>query len=171
MISRDAAPMKTMLVLISYHHGNTAKVADALARVLEAPITAPEQVKPDELEQYDLVGFGSGIYDGKHHKALLDLAERLPEAGGRKVFLFSTSAIVNDDKVAKDHSALRERLQARGYSIVGEFACKGLDTNSFLRYFGGLNKGRPNADDLAYAAEFARGLMGERTVGSRLSMD
>jgi len=37
-----------------------------------------------------------------------------------------------------------------------EFGCRGFNTNSFLRFFGGLNKGRPNAEDLRNAEEFAR---------------
>jgi hypothetical protein len=54
------------------------------------------------------------------------------------------------------HSALRERLRAKGYAIVGEFLCAGLNTNSLLKYFGGLNKGRPDAEDLRHAEEFAQ---------------
>jgi flavodoxin len=159
MTPKDAPPRRVLLVLRSYHHNNTGKVANAMAEALHAPIKGPEQVLPGEFDRYDLIGFGSGIYDGMHHRALLDLADHLPEVEGRKAFLFSTSAIVNDDKVAKDHSSLRERLRSKGYEIVGEFACKGFNTNSFLKYFGGLNKGRPNAEDLAHAEEFARGLV------------
>lgn len=158
MTSKATRPLRSLLVLMSYHHRNTEKVANVFAKCLDAPIKTPPQLMPEEIREYDLVGFGSGIYDGMHHKALLELADRLPEARGMKVFLFSTSAIVNEDKVAKDHSTLRERLWSKGYEIVDEFACKGLDTNSFLKYFGGINKGRPNAEDLKLAEDFAIGL-------------
>lgn len=154
----DTRPMKALLVLMSYHHKNTERVAEVMAMVLDAPIRSPHDVRTEELITNDLIGFGSGIYDGKHHKALLDLADRLPTTTGKRVFLFSTSAIVNDEKVAKDHAALREKLQRKGYVIVDEFACKGFNTNSFLKYFGGLNKGRPSVEDLTEAREFARGL-------------
>jgi hypothetical protein len=60
------------------------------------------------------------------------------------------------DKVAEDHSLLREKLESKGYIILDEFACKGFNTNSFLRHFGGMNKGRPNAEDLKNAEEFAQ---------------
>ncbi len=53
---------------------------------------------------------------------------------------------------------LKEKLQSKGYVIVDEFSCPGFNTNSFLKYFGGLNKGRPNAEDLKRAEEFARNL-------------
>jgi hypothetical protein len=62
---------------------------------------------------------------------------------------------------AKSHSALREKLISRGYAIIGEYSCAGFNTNSFLGFFGGLNKGRPNAEDLSRAEEFGRSLKGE----------
>jgi len=62
------------------------------------------------------------------------------------------------EKVANDHSTLREKLQSKGYMIVDEFACKGFNTNSFMRYLGGMNKGRPNAEDLEHTEEFAQNL-------------
>jgi len=36
--------------------------------------------------------------------------------------------------------------------------CPGFNTNSFLKFFGGINKGRPNASDLKRAEEFAKKL-------------
>ena len=150
--------MKHLLILFSYHHKNTEKIATVIAKVLDAQIKAPQQIQIEELQEYNLIGFGSGIYDEKHHKLLLDLADKLPQVTNRKAFIFSTSAIMGKDKVAKDHSLLREKLQSKGYVIVDEFACKGFNTNSFLKYFGGMNKGRPNAEDLKHAEEFAQNL-------------
>jgi len=150
--------MKSLLVLFSYHHNNTEKVANVFAKVLDAQIKTPQQINPEELQEYTLIGFGSGIYGGKHHKLLLDLADTLPQITNRKAFIFSTSAMTGKAKVAKDHSLLREKLQSKGYTIIDEFSCKGFNTNSFLRYFGGMNKGRPNAEDLKHAEEFAQNL-------------
>jgi flavodoxin len=150
--------MKSLLVLFSYHHNNTEKIAKVFAEVLDAQIKTPRQTNPEEFQEYSLIGFGSGIYGEKHHRTLLDLADKLPQVTDRKAFIFSTSAIMGEEKVAKDHSTLREILQSKGYTIVGEFACKGFNTNSFMRYLGGMNKGRPNADDLKNAEEFAQNL-------------
>ena len=150
--------MKSLLVLFSYHHNNTEKIANVFAKVLDAQIKTPQQIKPEELQEYNLIGFGSGIYGEKHHKLLLDLADRLPQVTNRKAFIFSTSAIMGKEKVANDHSTLREKLQSKGYIIVDEFACKGFNTNSFMKYLGGMNKGRPNAEDLKNAEEFALNL-------------
>jgi flavodoxin len=150
--------IQSLLVLYSYHHMNTEKIARVMAKVLNAQIKLPQQINPEELEEYTLIGFGSGIYGAKHHKSLLDLADRLPRVNNKKAFIFSTSAIMGKGKVAEDHSTLREKLEAKGYKIVDEFACKGFNTNSFLKIFGGMNKGRPNAGDLKAAEEFALNL-------------
>ncbi len=150
--------MKSLLVLYSYHHNNTEKIANVFAKVLDAQIKSPQQINLEELQEYSLIGFGSGIYGEKHHKLLLDLADNLPQVSNKMAFIFSTSAIMGKDKVAKDHLLLREKLQSKGYKIVDEFSCKGFNTNSFMKYFGGMNKGRPNAEDLKHAEVFAQNL-------------
>ena len=99
----------------------------------------------NELCEYNLIGLGSGIDSGRHYKELLDFAGKLAPLPGKKCFLFSTSAIQGDAKVAKDHRALREIMLSKGYEVVGEFSCPGYNTNSFLKYIGGMNRGRPNA--------------------------
>jgi flavodoxin len=137
--------------------------------VLDTQIKKPWEVNPEELQNYDLIGFGSGIYDGKHHEALLDLAEKLPQITKRKAFIFSTS--FNTWEWVKSHSSLREKLKSKGYDIVDEFNCPGWDTNSdyksgiilamvsvVVKLLGGLHKGRPNAEDLKKAEEFAQKL-------------
>ena len=150
--------MKSLLILYSYHHNNTEKIAKVFAKVLDSQIKKPLEINPEELQEYDIIGFGSGIYGDKHHRSLLDLADGLPIVTNRKAFLFSTSALTGKAKVAKDHSRLREKLQSKGYTIVDEFQCKGFNTNSFMKFFGGMNKGRPDAEDLKYAEEFAQNL-------------
>ena len=60
--------------------------------------------------------------------------------------------------VAKNHSLLREKLQSKGYTIVDEFSCAGFNTNSYLKLIGGINKGRPNAEDLKDGEAFAQNL-------------
>jgi len=147
--------MKSLIVVHSYHHYNTQKVAQAMAKVLDAQVKSSQQTNPEELNQYDLVGFGAGIDSGKHYKEILDFADALPQVTDKKAFIFSTSGITGEKKLAKDHSALRGKLQSKGYLIIDEFQCKGFNTNSFLKYFGGINKGRPNSEDLKHAEEFA----------------
>jgi flavodoxin len=151
--------MDTLLVVYSYHHQNTLKVAEVFAKGLEAKIVTPQQTDPQELQEYGLIGFGAGIDSGKHYKPLLDFADQLPNVIDKKAFIFSTSGVSNPEYKAKIHTALREKLQTKGYTIVDEFNCHGFNTNSFLKFFGGMNKGRPNIEDLKNAEEFAKNLL------------
>ena len=144
--------------MYSYHHKNTQKVAEVLAKVLDAQVKSPQETGSDELNKYDLIGFGAGIDSGKHYSELLDFADALPQVIEKKAFIFSTSGMTGEKKLAKDHSPLREKLQSKGYLIVNEFQCKGFNTNSFLKYFGGIHKGRPNSEDLKHAEAFAEKL-------------
>lgn len=150
---------KSLVIVFSYHHHNTEKIARAIAGVLGAAVRTPQQVSPEELAAYDLVGFGSGIYGATFGPPILDLAERLPQSQGKQAFLFSTygapAFIANREFVEKNHDQIRQKLQAKGYMVIGEFGCAGYNTNSFLKYFGGLNKGRPNAEDIRNAEAFA----------------
>ena len=150
---------KSLIVLFSYHHNNTEKVAKVIAKVLNAEIKTPQQINPEELQDYDLIGFGSGIYSAKHDESILELADELPEANNKNAFLFSTAGITGESKKTKDHRILREILESKGYIVLDEFQCKGFNTNSFLRLFGGMNKNRPNIEDLKNAGEFAKGLI------------
>ena len=85
---KESSQMKSLVVVFSYHHNNTEKIANACAKVLGAEVKTPQQVKPEEIAEYDLVGFGSGIYSATFDPSVLDLADRLPRAGTTKAFLF-----------------------------------------------------------------------------------
>lgn len=143
--------MRTLIIYTSVHHGNTGKVAQAMAGALGADMADAAGAEPGLIDRYDLIGFGSGIYHGRHHQTLFRFVEMLPEVDGSLAFVFSTSG----RGVAQDHTALKQVLEAKGFRIVGDFVCKGWDTYTVLGLVGGINKGRPDARDLAHAAEFA----------------
>lgn len=147
--------MNSIIVLYSYHHNNTKKVANAISKVIGAVIKAPSEINLNEIQNYDLIGFGSGIDSGKHYKELLNFVSNLEPVEGKKCFIFSTSAIQGQKKVAKDHSTIRDSLESKGYIVMGEFSCKGYNTNSFLKFFGGMNKNHPNELDIEKANTFA----------------
>ena len=155
--------LRSLVVVFSYHHNNTKKIANACAKVLGAEVKTPKQVKPEEIAEYDLVGFGSGIYSATFDPSVLDLADRLPQVSSKKAYLFSTygapAFVANREFIEKNHQQIREKLKAKGYTVIGEFGCAGWNTNSFLKYFGGLNKGKPDAEDLRNAEAFARDMM------------
>lgn len=151
--------MKTLIICESVHHGNTKKIADAMAGPLQAEVKKPGEIDAGKPADYDLIGFGSGIYMGKHHKNLLKLADAMPELKGKKAFIFSTSG--GDNENFKNHAALKAKLEAKGLPIVDEFNCRGWDTFGPLVLIGGLNKGRPDEGDLEKARQFAARVAGK----------
>jgi len=147
--------MKTLIILYSSHHHNTEKVAKMMAQTLDAIMKTPQQIIPEEIEKYDLIGFGSGIYNQRHHQRLFDLVNKLPIQNQKKAFVFSTSTF----GMLVQHKQLKEKLIEKGFNIVGEFSCPGFMNYSFIKYFfGGISKGRPNAKDIQKATEFAKNI-------------
>ncbi len=154
--------MKSLIVCVSVSHGNTRRVADRMAEVLHAEVAEPEAVDPDALQDYDLVGFGSGIYFLAVHPRLWRLVGRLPRVDGIGAFTFFTSGAREVPLVGYSRP-IRRRLASKGFGVLDSFSCRGFDTAGPLRFVGGLNKGRPNDRDLDRAAAFALRLR-ERVV-------
>jgi flavodoxin len=150
--------MKALIIYISVHHGNTEKVAKVMANALDAALLEVKQANASMVGQYDLIGFGSGIYFGKHHESLLDFVDKLPVLRNKKAFIFSTSGLRKIPFVHNFDKPLRKKLQRKGFDIIGEFSCRGLDTYRATKLVGGVNKGRPNVEDLKQAEDFASGL-------------
>ena len=133
-----------------------------MASILGAETKTLDQTSPNDLSEYDLVGFGSGVYFGKLHKGLLEFADKVPQVNGKNAFIFSTSGRAG--KSAADfHNALRSTLSSKGYTILGEFSCPGFDTFGLLKIGGGIKKGRPNQDDLKQAETFAQSMQKNET--------
>ena len=156
--------VSTFIVYKSYHRLNTEKIAKAMAGAMNAQLTKVEDVPPEALAGYDLIGFGSGIYGLKHHKALIELIEAMP-AMDKSVFVFSTSGNVRE----VNHKLIKEKLTEKGCHIVGEFTCFGefagalrlnKDWKGALAFIGGKNRGHPDEKDLENARAFAKGLVG-----------
>ncbi|MFA4855366.1 MAG: flavodoxin family protein [archaeon] len=146
--------MKALVVFKSYHHGNTKKVAEAIAPVLNAKLLGLDGAKASDLNGFDLIGFGSGIYAFNVHGSLLKFIESLQMQNGKKCFVFSTSGSGNPGQ----HKKAVEALKAKGFEILGEFSCKGFDTFGPFKLMGGMAKGHPDHEDLENAKSFAERL-------------
>lgn len=144
--------MKTLIIYLSIHHNNTKKIAKAIARVLKADLVKVEKAKPMLLKNYDVVGFGSGIYMWKHHQSLLDFVKKIPKQNNKKAFIFSTRGA---KMIKTGHSKLKSLLITKGFSIIDEFSCPGWDTFGPLKFVGGLNKKKPDKKDIIKAQDFA----------------
>lgn len=164
MTAASNSSARVALVVASVHHGNTRSVAEAMASVLHADIMSPEEVTPDTLSQYDLVGFGSGIYFGRHHFSLRQLVssvDQLPKQG----FIFSTAGLPFLARMF--HWSLRRALIRQGCRVLDEFSCRGWDTVGPLILFCGINRNHPNASDLDRSRQFALNTLGKIALASK----
>lgn len=147
--------MKTLIIYQSIHHGNTEKIAKKIAEVLGADLKKPNEVKPEDLAAYDLIGFGSGIYFVRYHASVLRFLKNLPDMAGKKAFCFST----HGNKMKGWNLGFIKLLAQKGFKVVGDFECQGFDTWGPFKLIGGTGKGLPNDNDLSLAAEFAKSIM------------
>ncbi|MDE6104545.1 MAG: flavodoxin [Clostridia bacterium] len=142
--------MKILVVIKSKHQGNTQKIAEAMAEVAPVTITMLEDVKNYKLSEYDIVGFGSGIYFGKHDKELLKFVEGVCDKKAYS-FVFSTSGTKSFEK---NNSALVKLLESKNKVVLGSFGCQGLDKFFIFKLGGGLNKNHPDMEDFEAAQQF-----------------
>ena len=143
------------------------QVAQRIANVLDTTVADPQDavISPDEGSM--MIGIGSGIYWGRFHSVVRHWVRNLPkDAGsGHQAFIFSTSGL--PFLAAFYHLPLKRALRKKGFSVIGEFCCRGHDTFGPLWLFGGLNRKHPNDSDLQRAEEFARQLSGRSHSGPR----
>jgi len=147
--------MRAVVVYMSVHKGNTRKIGEVIAERLGGKFIKAVEADVKDLLNYDLLGFGSGIYIGRNHVALLKLLDEFPKVQDKYAFIFSTSALPKIPIIHDYHKALRKRLLRKGFEILGEFTCRGYSTHGPLKLFGGINRGRPNKNDLEAASRFA----------------
>lgn len=149
--------MKILIIYNSVHKGNTEKIARTMAESIEADILSYNEVDKYNILDYDLVGFGSGIYYGKPGKDFVEFIESLPIVKNKRAFVFTTSGKGDSSYSEK----LADKVSENGFKIVGKFSCKALDAWGPLKLIGGKNKGRPNSDDLKSAQNFVSELVGK----------
>jgi len=141
--------MKTAIVYYSQHHGNTKKLIDAIAAQYEVTLIDAAQTPSASLEDYDRIGFASGIYYSKFHKSVLQIAEQdLPE--GKEVFFLYTYGARKDGYT----KSIAEVVRKKSARILGEFGCPGLDTFGPFKLVGGIAKGHPSQEDCGGAVRF-----------------
>lgn len=141
--------MKSAIVYASTHHGNTRKLAEFLARTHSATLIDAEAVSTADLSGYDLVALASGIAWGRFYDSVEKLADTCLPAGTPVCFLYTCAA------ASRDFAAhTRQIAAARGAVCLDTFACRGFNTYGPWKLVGGMNRGRPNDEDLRGASEF-----------------
>lgn len=142
--------MKILIIISSTHMGNTRKIAEAMAQAAPVTIAEIENVSDYNLHDYDIVGFGSGIYFGKHDKNIMEFVN---EASDNKAytFVFSTSGA---SAFEKNNKPLVDLLKSKNKIVLGCFGCKGFDKFGPFKLVGGINKGHPNEKDFKESQKF-----------------
>ena len=73
--------MKTAICYYSRHHGNTRKVLAAMAQGSGVDLIDVTSRVAVHLEDYDCIGFASGIYYSKFQETVLDFARQYVPRG------------------------------------------------------------------------------------------
>ena len=141
---------KVAIIYISTHHKNTEKVVKAMAEEIDIDIIAMKDINNFDIENYDIIGFASGIYFSSFNKALKKLIEDTSFRKQQKVFLVYTCGI-NCINYAK---SVEKILKNKSVDYLGCFSCNGFDTYGIFGKLGGIKKGRPNEKDLNKARNF-----------------
>lgn len=144
--------MKILAVVESPHQGNTLKVAKAMAEAAPMEITDTEHLHEYNLHNFEIVGFGSGIYFGRHDKKIMELADKFCDEKAY-TFVFSTSG---SSTFEKNNKPLVDLLKSKNKVVLGSFGCKAFDKFGPFKLVGGINKGHPNEKDLENAREFIK---------------
>lgn len=144
---------QNIIICETTYHGNTMKIANAMAKRLECKIIGFDEALDKDLSIYKIIGLGSGIYFKMHHPKLLEIAQKLNSQ--QKVFIFSTHG---SPFLGKYHEPLKEVLKKNHVKVQGEFDCKGYDNTGPFIIFKGGNKGRPHENDMNLADQFVKKL-------------
>jgi len=145
--------MKTAIVYVSNHHGNTKKLVDAIAKLGDIQLIDASSPTSADLGEYDMIGFASGIAFSKYYPQILEFTERyLPE--GKKVFFIHTAGNPRENQNASI-KAITDRKKCK---CLGTYFCKGFDTYGPFKLIGGLNKGRPNEKEIDGSVAFLKNL-------------
>lgn len=142
--------MKTAIVYASVHHKNTEKLVQAIAaKYPDVELIDATKTVLKDLSSYDLIGFASGIFYSKFHKALINfITENLP--AHKNTFVIYTCG-ADRPSYLKD---MEELIKSKECFLVGHYSCLAFDTFGPFKLVGGLNKGRPNDNDIQKALEF-----------------
>jgi hypothetical protein len=145
---------KTLILYRSPHHGNTKKLLDAIVAAHPDVVLAQAGEDAFDASQYDRIGIASGVYMGKPHRTLRKALEGII-GGRRKAFAVYTCGDPAGGKYGESFLAL---LSSKGFAPDGLYWSVGWDSFGPLRLMGGVNKGRPNAEEIRGAVAFYEGL-------------
>ena len=105
--------MKPCVLYVS-HTGNTKRLAEALAEMLQAPLFDATSATASDVEPFDLLVVGTPVMGLKPAPELLAFVNTLPMVERRKTVLFSTYAFAQGGAL----KFLEQKLGLKGYRTV-----------------------------------------------------
>ncbi len=147
--------MKSLIIYSSDYKNNTGKISQVFAEKIGSDLVNLRNSHDINIENYDLIGFGSGVYKESLSPKLYRVVEKL-NLKGKNVFVFSTSGV----GMKYYNNRLIKLLESKGAIIKGSFACKGSFTakdfsnNKIFAFMDRLSQGHPNHKDFKKAEKF-----------------
>lgn len=147
--------MKTLILYTSTYRNNTEKIAIVFSKKIPCDLVDTKNFKDVKIEDYDLIGFGSGVYKEDLSPKIYKVAKDL-DVKGKKVFVFSTSGV----GMKFYNKRLIKLLESKGGINIGTFSCKGyfnpreFTDKRIFDLFGRMSQGHPNERDLERAENF-----------------
>lgn len=135
-----------MRIAVRYYTktGNTKKLAEAVAEAVGAealPLSAPID------EKVDILFLGNSYYAFSIDPEVREFIRKLDRSKVGRIVNFGSAAMLNST-----YKKVKAEADKAGIPMdKREFHCKG--------EFKGVHKGRPNAEDLAVAADFAKAII------------
>lgn len=147
--------MKSMIVYCSEYKNNTEKIARIFAEKTGCELINIRDVCDINIENYNLIGFGSGAYRESLSPKMFRLVDKL-NLRSKNVFVFSTSGV----GMKFYNNSLIKLLESKGAINKGSFACKGsfiaskFTNKKIFDIMGRLSQGHPNDRDFKEAERF-----------------
>ena len=110
--------MKTAICYYSRHHGNTLKVLEAMAAEGSVDLIDVTTRQAVRLEEYDCIGFASGIYGFEFQKGVVEFARQYLPAQKPVFFVYTYGGAKGTG--AKAVAQIANVINCR---VVGEFGC------------------------------------------------
>jgi flavodoxin/ferredoxin len=111
--------MKSIIIYYS-QSGNTRKIAKEIHKGVDqkagqCDIAQVKDVKPSDINNYDLIGLGSPVWMGGFTPNMRIFVENIPKQDGRYIFSFNTHGVFPE----LYFPSVTRKLKAKGFTVIG----------------------------------------------------
>lgn len=147
--------MKCAVIFYS-QTGNTRKIAQAISKGIRNIIGSCDlvnikDIKPFEIENYDLIGLGSPVWCGGEPPNVRRFIEEIPKQDGRHIFCFCTHGVMPEHFFP----TVVRRIHGKGFTVIGFKDWFG-DAFFQIAPYPYYTHGHPDEIDLKEAEQFGK---------------